>query len=142
MRERWAITTPTDSRAQRNRAGRRGGQLLTRARSSSYGERPAHVTCSPVPLSRMVAPYAKIQAGTTGTSHIMPITNALESVQARLRKIIKTRGHFPTDAAATKLIWLALRNITAGWGKAANYWHLAMNQFAILYEDRFTRPLA
>jgi len=67
-------------------------------------------------------------------------TNALESVHARVRKIIKTRGHFPTDEAATKLIWLALRNITAGWGKAANYWHLAMNQFAILYEDRFTIP--
>jgi putative transposase len=67
-------------------------------------------------------------------------TNALESVHARLRKIIKTRGHFPNDEAATKLIWLALRNITASWGKAANYWHLAMNQFAILYEDRFTAP--
>lgn len=65
-------------------------------------------------------------------------TNALESVNARLRKILKTRGHFPNDEAATKLIWLALRNITASWGKAANYWHLAMNQFAILYEDRFT----
>ena len=69
-------------------------------------------------------------------------TNALESVHARLRKIIKTRGHFPTDEAATKLIWLALRNITATWGKAANYWRLAMNQFAILYEDRFTTPKA
>ncbi len=67
-------------------------------------------------------------------------TNALESVHARLRKIIKTRGHFPHDEAATKLIWLALRNITAHWGKAANYWHLAMNQFAILYEDRFVVP--
>ena len=67
-------------------------------------------------------------------------TNALESVNARLRKILTTRGHFPTDEAATKLIWLALRNITASWGKAANYWHLAMNQFAILYEDRFTGP--
>jgi transposase-like protein len=65
-------------------------------------------------------------------------TNALESVNARVRKIIKTRGHFPHDDAAMKLIWLALRNITASWGKAANYWHLAMNQFAILYEDRFT----
>jgi putative transposase len=69
-------------------------------------------------------------------------TNALESVHARLRKILKTRGHFPNDEAATKLIWLALRNITASWGKAANYWHLAMNQFAILYEDRFTAPPA
>ena len=69
-------------------------------------------------------------------------TNAVESVHARLRKILKTRGHFPTDDAATKLIWLALRNITTGWWKAANDWHLAMNQFAILYEERFTRPLA
>jgi putative transposase len=66
-------------------------------------------------------------------------TNAIESVNARLRKIIKTRGHFPTDDAASKLIWLALRNITADWGKAAHHWKEAMNQFAILYEERFTR---
>jgi putative transposase len=64
-------------------------------------------------------------------------TNAIESVNARLRKIIKTRGHFPTDDAANKLIWLALRNITADWGKAAHHWKEAMNQFAILYDDRF-----
>ena len=70
-------------------------------------------------------------------------TNALESVHARVRKIIKTRGHFPTDEAATKLIWLALRNITAGWSKAAHHWRAAMNQFAILYEDRFLKgPVA
>ena len=42
-------------------------------------------------------------------------TNALESVHARLRKIIKTRGHFPNNEAAKKLLWLALRNITATW---------------------------
>jgi putative transposase len=68
-------------------------------------------------------------------------TNAIESVNARLRKIIKTRGHFPSDDAATKLIWLALRNITADWGRAANTWKVAMNQFAILYEDRFTQAM-
>jgi putative transposase len=67
-------------------------------------------------------------------------TNAIESVNARLRKIIKTRGHFPSDDAATKLIWLALRNITEDWGRAGLNWKAAMNQFAILYEDRFTRP--
>jgi len=66
-------------------------------------------------------------------------TNAIESINARLRKIIKTRGHFPSDDAASKLIWLALRNITADWGNAAQDWKSAMNQFAILYEDRFTR---
>ena len=66
-------------------------------------------------------------------------TNAIESINARLRKIIKTRGHFPSDEAATKLIWLALRNITADWGRAAHHWKEAMNQFAILYEERFTQ---
>ncbi|MFJ4349262.1 IS256 family transposase [Pseudomonas sp. NPDC089401] len=67
-------------------------------------------------------------------------TNAIESINAQLRKIIKTRGHFPNDDAATKLIWLGLRNITANWGSAAHDWKSAMNQFAILYGDRFIRP--
>jgi putative transposase len=69
-------------------------------------------------------------------------TNAIESVNARLRKIIKTRGHFPSDEAASKLIWLALRNITADWTRAAHHWKQAMNQFAILYAERFTKEAA
>jgi putative transposase len=68
-------------------------------------------------------------------------TNAIESVNARLRKILKTRGHFPNDDAATKLIWLALRNITVDWGRAANNWKTAMNQFAILFDDRFVKMI-
>jgi transposase-like protein len=68
-------------------------------------------------------------------------TNAIESVNARLRKIIKTRGHFPSDDAASKLIWLALRNITTDWGRASRDWKEAMNQFAILYQDRFTNKV-
>ena len=66
-------------------------------------------------------------------------TNAIESVNARLRKILNTRGHFPSDEAATKLIWLALQNITANWTRASPHWKSAMNQFAILYEERFTQ---
>lgn len=46
-------------------------------------------------------------------------SSTLVSVHAQLRKIIKTRGHFPSDEAATKLIWLALRNITAKWARGA-----------------------
>lgn len=65
-------------------------------------------------------------------------TNAIESVNAGVRKIIKTRGHFQTDEAALKLIWLALRNITADWGLPVHHWKEAMNQFAILHGDRFT----
>jgi transposase-like protein len=67
-------------------------------------------------------------------------TNALESVHARIRKVIKTRGHFPSDEAATKLIWLALRNIRAGWTLPTFQWKAAMHAFALAYEDRFLRP--
>lgn len=71
---------------------------------------------------------------------VMYTTNALESVHRRVRKIIKTRGHFPTDEAAIKLIWLALRNITAEWVLPTRQWYAAMRQFAVLYDDRFTVP--
>ncbi len=67
-------------------------------------------------------------------------TNGLESVHARLRKIIKTRGHFPTDEAATKLLWLALRNITRRWTMPVKPWREAMSAFAVLYRERFVAP--
>ena len=66
-------------------------------------------------------------------------TNAIESINAQLRKTIKTRGHFPTDDAATKLIWLSLRKITGEWSRSTRDWKEAMNQFAIMYGDRFSR---
>jgi len=67
-------------------------------------------------------------------------TNAIESINAQLRRAVKTRGHFPSDEAATKLLWLVLRNITESWGGATHDWKTAMNQFAIIYAERFTDP--
>ena len=69
---------------------------------------------------------------------VMYTTNAIESLNMQLRKIIKTRGHFPTDEAAIKLLWLALRNVLNKSVRSAFDWKSAMNQFAILYGDRFT----
>jgi transposase-like protein len=69
-------------------------------------------------------------------------TNTLENVNRQLRKTLKTRGHFPNDEAATKLIWLALRNVMADWSRPAPAWKAAMNQFAILYADRFLQHQA
>jgi transposase-like protein len=66
--------------------------------------------------------------------------HALETVHARLRTIARTHGHVQGPGAAAILIWLALRNITAPSSKPAVFWKAAMNQFAILYQDRFTRP--
>jgi transposase-like protein len=65
-------------------------------------------------------------------------TNAIESLNMQLRKIIKTRGHFPNDESAIKLLWLALRNVLNKSVRSAFDWKSAMNQFAILYGDRFT----
>jgi len=65
-------------------------------------------------------------------------TNAIESLNMQLRKIIKTRGHFPSDKAATKLLWLAIRNVLAKAVRPAYDWKAAMNQFAVLFGERFT----
>ncbi len=65
-------------------------------------------------------------------------TNAIESLHMQLRKIIKTRGHFPTDEAATKLLYLALRNIMSKWKTASVEWRHAMPHLAVLFGERFT----
>ncbi|MDP6736962.1 MAG: IS256 family transposase [Nitrospinaceae bacterium] len=63
-------------------------------------------------------------------------TNAIESMNRSLRKIIKNRGAFPSDEAATKLMFLALRNISKRWTKPLMNWKAALNRFAIMFEDR------
>ncbi|VWB80818.1 transposase, mutator family [Burkholderia lata] len=57
----------------------------------------------------------------------------------QLRKFIKTRGHFPNDEAAIKLLWLALRNVLTKTVRTAFDWKSAMNQFAILFGERLTQ---
>ena len=67
---------------------------------------------------------------------IIYTTNAIESLNMTLRKIIKNRGHFPSDESATKLIYLALRNATTKWTMPLKDWKKALTQFAIIYKDR------
>jgi putative transposase len=63
-------------------------------------------------------------------------TNAIESANMSIRKIIKNRGHFPNEDAMTKLIYLALRNIKKKWTMPIRDWALALNQFAIMFGNR------
>jgi transposase-like protein len=72
---------------------------------------------------------------------IIYTTNAIESLHMRLRKIVKNRGHFPSDEAATKLLYLALRNIIKDWSMPNRTWKEAANQFAIIFGDRFTQAV-
>ena len=61
-------------------------------------------------------------------------TNAIESLHMQVRK------HFPSDEAAAKLIYLALRNISQKWKLPTPKWKLAMNQLAIMFGERFFAP--
>ena len=64
-------------------------------------------------------------------------TNAIESVNFSLRKLIKNRASFPTDEAAMKLLYLGLRNIAQRWTMPIQNWKQAMSQFMIRFEKRF-----
>jgi putative transposase len=66
-------------------------------------------------------------------------TNAVESLNMSLRKVIKTRGSFPNEEAALKLLYLALERIAKKWTRPVQDWKAALNRFAILYEDRLPR---
>lgn len=63
-------------------------------------------------------------------------TNTVEAVNRSLRKVLKTRGALPSDEALMKLLFLALRNIAKKWTMPVPHWKQALNQFAILFEDR------
>lgn len=64
-------------------------------------------------------------------------TNAIESLNMSLRRVLKNKAAFPNDDAVKKILFLALRNITKKWSMPIRNWPLAINQFAILYPDRF-----
>jgi putative transposase len=63
-------------------------------------------------------------------------TNAIESLNMSLRKIIKNRAAFPSEEAAYKLLYLALQNIQKKWTMPIQDWSRALNQLAILFEGR------
>jgi len=71
-----------------------------------------------------------------GIRKMIYTTNAVEALHRSLRKIIKTRGSFPTDEAALKLLYLALRNAGVHWRRPVE-WTAAMGQFAIHFGARF-----
>ena len=72
---------------------------------------------------------------------IIYTTNAIESLHMQLRKIVKNRGHFPSDEAATKLLYLALRNISKKWNMPPRICKEPANQFAIMFGQRFTQQV-
>jgi putative transposase len=73
---------------------------------------------------------------------ILYTTNAIESLNAKLRRAVRARGHFPTDEAAMKLIFLVLNRTEKQWTMPAREWVMAKAQFAVLFGERFTKAFA
>ena len=71
---------------------------------------------------------------------IIYTTNAVESLNSTMRKIIKTRGSFPSEESALKLLYLAIQNLTAKWDTIQN-WKEAMNRFQITDGERIKAAL-
>jgi putative transposase len=73
---------------------------------------------------------------------ILYTTNAIEALNAKLRRAVRARGHFPTDEAAMKLLFLVLNRAEREWKMPPREWCMAKAQFAVLFGERFTRAMA
>ncbi len=72
---------------------------------------------------------------------IIYTTNAIESLNYSLRKVVKNRGSFPNEESVFKIIYLALRNVSKKWTLSVKGWKAAMNHFSILFEERVNQYL-
>jgi putative transposase len=73
---------------------------------------------------------------------ILYTTNAIEALNSKLRRAVRARGHFPTDEAAMKLLFLVLNRTEKDWIMPPREWAMAKAQFAVLFGERFTRAMA
>jgi putative transposase len=69
-------------------------------------------------------------------------TNAIEALNSKLRRAVRARGHFPTDEAALKLLYLVLNRSEKEWTMPPREWSMAKAQMAVLFGERFTRAAA
>lgn len=113
-------------------------QALSRFEASRWGQRYPPIVASWRRNWERVIPFF---AYPLEVRRVLYTTNAIESLNMQLRKVTKNRGHFPSDEAATKLLYLALRNATVKWKNAGREWKPALTQFAILYPERFAAAM-
>jgi putative transposase len=100
---------------------------------------------SQAPLVLTVAPYNRADAQSPGQdtapTNFIPDTNAIESINARIRRAVRARGHFPTEAAAIKCVYMALMSLDpTGQGRKrwTIRWKAPLNAFQIAFEGRLT----
>ncbi len=72
-----------------------------------------------------------------GVRRIIYTTNAIEALNSKLRRAVRTRGHFPGDDAAMKLLYLVLHTAAREWKRPPREWAEAKTQFAVIFGERF-----
>jgi putative transposase len=116
-------------------------ELAMAAFEETWGTRAAGAVQA---WKRAVEEFTPFLAFALQIRKIICTTNLIESIDFQLRKIIKARGSFPTDEAAMKILYLALRNISdqrsSDAGTGTHGWKIALNAFALQFPDR--PPLA
>jgi putative transposase len=112
---------------------------LTAFEAGSWGQKYAAIGPSWRRAWTEVVPFYAFPAD---VRRLLYTTNAIEALNAKLRSAVRTRGHFPTDEAALKLLYLVLNRTEREWRMPAREWAMAKAQFAVLFGQRFTKALA
>src|SRR5438477_12447018 len=72
---------------------------------------------------------------------ILYTTNAIEALNSKLRRAVRARGHFPSDEAAMKLLFLVLNRVEKEWILPPREWCMAKAHFAVLFAERLARAM-
>jgi Transposase, Mutator family len=129
-------TTPTDSRSRRNRASRRGGQLLTRAHGSSNRSACPHLRApgASVPDGRTIRRKLVARSREFGAGSLIPVTNGLERLNGEIKRRTDVVGIFPNDDAIVRLVGAILLEQNDEWAvQRARY--MTLETMAALNDD-------
>src|SRR5215469_6114894 len=116
-----------------------GEAALTAFDESSWGKKYPAIGQS---WRRAWAEVVPFYAFPREVRRILYTTNAIEALNAKLRRAVRARGHFPSDDAATKLLFLVLNRSEKQWIMPPREWSMAKSQFAVLFGERFTMAMA
>jgi putative transposase len=123
-----------EDRLPRRRRQSRPGRALDAFAESPWGEKYTAIAQSWRRNWDLVIPFF---AFPEGVRRIIYTTNAIEALNSKLRRAVRTRGHFPSDDAASKLLYLVLNHAAADWKRPPREWFEAKTQFAVMFKERF-----
>ena len=117
----------------------RGEKALTAFEAGTWGRKYPAIGQSWRRAWSEIAPFYAFPAE---VRKVLYATNAVEALNAKLRRAVRARGHFPTDEAAMKMLYLVLNRSEKDWIMPPREWSMAKAQFAVIFGERFDRPMA